>query len=205
MIINDDNLLLSEKLATRMCHDLSGVSMAISNSVEMIADKNNDDDFKKMATDIAFRGAKGLEAKIKFFRIAFGTTGSELASADFRQIVKNYVETVSNKGEINISDGLSSSAIENRILFNYLIFALGLVSSQFRINIYKDKNKFCCEIKNYKDFVIPNELGINQGKINFFELTPKNAPLFLGDILANENEKKLIITLNKDLLMLQME
>ena len=206
MTANRDKLLLSEKIATKICHDLSGTAMTVSNSLDMLKDNDNNNDFHKIAIDIAARGASGFSSKIKFFRIAFGSLGqNEIDTMSLNIMIKNYLQSISDKHELFLADGMTLTAKEAKIIFNIVIFAMTITQPGFKMSLKRDNGQVVMEIKNQKDFIIPPEVTITDSNVRFTDLTPGNSPLFLGGILAGEYGKNMKININGNSLLLLLE
>ncbi|OPZ79255.1 MAG: hypothetical protein BWY78_00152 [Alphaproteobacteria bacterium ADurb.Bin438] len=194
-------LSLSEKLCTKMSHDLSGASMSVSNSIEMLEDES----FKDSATDIAKRGAFSLASKIKFFRLAFGTMGSDLKTEEFFNIINNYLLGVSQKGEFDFEQGLTLNAKETKILFNALIFVVSLLGSKFLIKLCKEDEKIIVKVQNMRVIMLQNDIEVKGNDIFFNEVNSNNSPLYLSKILAKLYGKQLKMNVNENLLNIVIE
>ncbi len=64
----DEDLLLTEYVATKLCHDLSSPIGAINNGIELLELEPNDDGAMSLLQDNAFN----LLANIRFYRYMFG-------------------------------------------------------------------------------------------------------------------------------------
>lgn len=205
MTEESDKLLLSEKIATKMCHDLSGISMTVANSLEMLGD-GADDAFRKTAIDIAMRGAAGLPAKIKFFRVAFGSLGqNDISNQNLKVLLGDYLKSISEKAKMFLSEDMSLTAKEAKIIFNVIIFAVSMTSSLFTLDLSRQGDFISLKIQNGKNFILPSEISITDANVRFSELTPNNSSLFLGGILAGQYGKKMKININDDVLLLMLE
>jgi histidine phosphotransferase ChpT len=77
-----DALDLAALLCSRVCHDLISPTGAIVNGLEVLEDKENDQETKTFALDLIKRSAKTASARLQFCRIAFGAAGSTGAQID---------------------------------------------------------------------------------------------------------------------------
>jgi histidine phosphotransferase ChpT len=77
-----DALDLAALLCSRVCHDLISPTGAIVNGLEVLEDKENDQETKTFALDLIKRSAKTASARLQFCRIAFGAAGSSGAQID---------------------------------------------------------------------------------------------------------------------------
>jgi histidine phosphotransferase ChpT len=77
-----DALDLAALLCSRVCHDLISPTGAIVNGLEVLEDKENDQETKTFALDLIKRSAKTASARLQFCRLAFGAAGSAAAQID---------------------------------------------------------------------------------------------------------------------------
>jgi histidine phosphotransferase ChpT len=77
-----DALDLAALLCSRVCHDLISPTGAIVNGLEVLEDKENDQETKTFALDLIKRSAKTASARLQFCRLAFGAAGSAGAQID---------------------------------------------------------------------------------------------------------------------------
>jgi len=77
-----DALDLAALLCSRVCHDLISPTGAIMNGLEVLEDKENDQETKTFALDLIKRSAKTASARLQFCRLAFGAAGSAGAQID---------------------------------------------------------------------------------------------------------------------------
>jgi histidine phosphotransferase ChpT len=77
-----DALDLAALLCSRVCHDLISPTGAIVNGLEVLEDKENDQETKTFALDLIKRSAKTASARLQFCRLAFGAAGSTGAQID---------------------------------------------------------------------------------------------------------------------------
>ncbi|MBQ8671667.1 MAG: hypothetical protein IJ525_04000 [Alphaproteobacteria bacterium] len=90
-----DDLQLSEIVATRMSHDLIGNMGALSNALELIAD--NDDALDECSLSILKTATFTLNARQKFFRLAFGVDSKKIEMATLKKICDDYLQTCTNR------------------------------------------------------------------------------------------------------------
>jgi histidine phosphotransferase ChpT len=77
-----DALDLAALLCSRVCHDLISPTGAIVNGLEVLEDKENDQETKTFAMDLIKRSARSASARLQFCRLAFGAAGSAGAQID---------------------------------------------------------------------------------------------------------------------------
>jgi len=77
-----DPLDLAALLCSRVCHDLISPTGAIVNGLEVLEEKQSDEETKTFALDLIKKSAKTASARLQFCRLAFGAAGSAGASID---------------------------------------------------------------------------------------------------------------------------
>ena len=79
------DLLVTELLASKLCHDLVGPVGAVNNGIELLAE----DDAEEMAEEaiaLANRSARQATTVLQFFRLAYGAAGgSDIDFSDVRR------------------------------------------------------------------------------------------------------------------------
>jgi histidine phosphotransferase ChpT len=77
-----DALDLAALLCSRVCHDLISPTGAIVNGLEVLEEKQSDEETKTFALDLIKKSAKTASARLQFCRLAFGAAGSSGAQMD---------------------------------------------------------------------------------------------------------------------------
>ena len=77
-----DSLDLAALLCSRVCHDLISPTGAIVNGLEVLEEKDSDEETKTFALDLIKKSAKTASARLQFCRLAFGAAGSSVAQID---------------------------------------------------------------------------------------------------------------------------
>src|SRR4030081_2266605 len=77
-----DALDLAALLCSRVCHDLISPIGAIVNGLEVLDEKESDQQTKDFALDLIKKSAKAASARLQFCRLAFGAAGSAGAQID---------------------------------------------------------------------------------------------------------------------------
>lgn len=72
--MTDDRVDFGSLLASRLCHDLLSPVGAFANGLELLADER-DPDMRARCIDLLEQSARTSAAKLKFFRLAFGSAG----------------------------------------------------------------------------------------------------------------------------------
>ncbi len=77
-----DALDLAALLCSRVCHDLISPTGAIVNGLEVLEEKESDEETKTFALNLIKKSAKTASARLQFCRLAFGAAGSAGAQID---------------------------------------------------------------------------------------------------------------------------
>src|SRR5689334_11445365 len=120
-----DALDLAALLCSRVCHDLISPTGAIVNGLEVLEDKENDQETKTFALDLIKRSARSASARLQFCRLAFGAAGSagaQIDVGDAQTMARGHIED----GKITIAWNLPRLLLpKNRVklLLNMLVIA----------------------------------------------------------------------------------
>jgi len=120
-----DALDLAALLCSRVCHDLISPTGAIVNGLEVLEEKDSDEETKTFALDLIKRSARTASARLQFCRLAFGAAGSASAQVDLgdaRAMAQAFIEDDKTKLVWNLPRVLLP---KNRVklLLNLLIIA----------------------------------------------------------------------------------
>ena len=120
-----DALDLAALLCSRVCHDLISPAGAIVNGLEVLEEKDSDEETKTFALDLIKRSARTASARLQFCRLAFGAAGSANAQIDLgnaQAMARGFIEDDKTKLTWNLSHALLP---KNRVklLLNMLIIA----------------------------------------------------------------------------------
>lgn len=77
-----DALDLAALLCSRVCHDLISPTGAIVNGLEVLDEKDSDQETRDFALDLIKKSARTASARLQFCRLAFGAAGSAGAQID---------------------------------------------------------------------------------------------------------------------------
>ena len=102
---------LSELILTRMCHDIAGISGTVSNAVELLED--GDLDFLEDITTNLKTSSAVMNARIKFFRLAFGMNNANLSDAAL--VFKTATDYLSTIGGRNYNISLQMNNIPQEL------------------------------------------------------------------------------------------
>jgi histidine phosphotransferase ChpT len=120
-----DALDLAALLCSRVCHDLISPTGAIVNGLEVLEEKQSDEETKNFALDLIKKSAKTASARLQFCRLAFGAAGSVSAQIDLGDaegMARAFIEDDKTKLAWNLPRALLP---KNRVklLLNMLIIA----------------------------------------------------------------------------------
>ncbi len=120
-----DPLDLAALLCSRVCHDLISPTGAIVNGLEVLEEKQSDEETKTFALDLIKKSAKTASARLQFCRLAFGAAGSATAQIDLgdaENMARAFIEDDKTKLTWNLPRVLLP---KNRVklLLNMLIIA----------------------------------------------------------------------------------
>jgi histidine phosphotransferase ChpT len=120
-----DALDLAALLCSRVCHDLISPTGAIVNGLEVLEEKDSDEETKSFALDLIKRSAKTASVRLQFCRLAFGAAGSPSAQIDLgnaQAMARAYIEDEKTKLICNLPHALLP---KNRVklLLNMLLIA----------------------------------------------------------------------------------
>jgi histidine phosphotransferase ChpT len=120
-----DALDLAALLCSRVCHDLISPTGAIVNGLEVLEEKESDEETKTFALDLIKKSAKTASARLQFCRLAFGAAGSSSAQIDLgdaQTMARAFIEDDKTKLTWNLPRAFLP---KNRVklLLNILIIA----------------------------------------------------------------------------------
>lgn len=120
-----DALDLAALLCSRVCHDLISPTGAIVNGLEVLEEKQSDEETKTFALDLIKKSARTASARLQFCRLAFGAAGSSTAQIDLgdaQNMARAFLEDDKTKLVWNLQRILMP---KNRVklLLNMLIIA----------------------------------------------------------------------------------
>jgi histidine phosphotransferase ChpT len=121
-----DPLDLAALLCSRVCHDLISPTGAIVNGLEVLEERESDEETRKFALDLIKKSAKTVSTRLQFCRLAFGSAGSAGAQIDLddaQSMARAFIEDGKTRLVWNLPRALSP---KNRVklLLNMLILAV---------------------------------------------------------------------------------
>src|SRR5437764_1996629 len=120
-----DALDLAALLCSRICHDLISPTGAIVNGLEVLEEKESDEETKTFALDLIKKSARTASARLQFCRLAFGAAGSAGAQIDLGD-AQNMARAFIEDGKTKLAWNLPRLLLpKNRVklLLNMLVIA----------------------------------------------------------------------------------
>ena len=120
-----DALDLAALLCSRVCHDLISPTGAIVNGLEVLDEKESDQETRDFALDLIRKSARTASARLQFCRLAFGAAGSAGAQIDVDD-AHNMARAFIDDGKTRLAWNLPRMLLpKNRVklLLNMLIVA----------------------------------------------------------------------------------
>jgi histidine phosphotransferase ChpT len=90
-----DPLDLAALLCSRVCHDLISPTGAIVNGLEVLDEKDSDQETRDFALDLIKKSAKTASTRLQFCRLAFGaagSTGAQIDLGDAHNMARAFIE-----------------------------------------------------------------------------------------------------------------
>lgn len=183
---------ISELICTRISHDLIGNIGAFANAVELMEDE--DTEFLAEIKNTLKTSSDVLTARLKFFRMAFGLTNSNLENIDIvKKTTEEYLRTLNFSHPIKAEINIINSPFNRAIMLACMCAAEVIIRGG------------TVKVSSTRQAVIisaMSESPLAQGKISAMQAvldgeTPENisqyAPLYYLNQILNENELKLTI------------
>ena len=120
---DDSALNLAALLCSRLCHDLLSPVGAFNNGLELMADET-DPDMRERCLDLLAESARSSAAKLKFFRLAFGSAGGygdTVATGEAREAIEGMF---SSSGRVSIGWLVGEQPLDKRAVQVMLNLAL---------------------------------------------------------------------------------
>ncbi len=121
--MRDDPLCFASLLSARLCHDLLGPVGALGNGLELLA-LDQDPATRRQTVALMTASAASVAAKLKFFRLAFGTGGDmthRLPLTDVRDVIHDFFAP---KPQIRLTWMVEGTDLPHPMARLLLIFAM---------------------------------------------------------------------------------
>ena len=87
-----DALDLAALLCSRVCHDLISPTGAIVNGLEVLDEKESDQETRDFALDLIRKSARTASARLQFCRLAFGAAGAQIDVDDAHSMARAFID-----------------------------------------------------------------------------------------------------------------
>lgn len=188
-----DSQKISELLATRLCHDLTGPIGAVNNGVEFMEE---DPSMHEHAMELINQSAKEAIARLQFFRQAYGRINhsGEVSLTERKQLVEDFL--AHSKLELDWPDsntdasGIGVSYKMARMMLNMIIIMASLMirGGTVSIRVIEDGKQKSLSLVGKAERIkedIDLERALAQ-EMPVDELTPKLVQPYLTGELAKE-------------------
>ena len=184
---------ITELVCTRISHDVIGNIGAVANAVELL--EEGDMDFIDDIRSILKVSSKVLTSRLKFFRMAFGLSNSNLNDINIvEETAKAYLQTIGNASYPIMLDLELHTTIYTRVALLVVMILADVLIKGGRIEVREVDSRLVAII--HSDFPaseekIKNIKNILQG--NAFEKQAQYAPVvYLQNILNNVKKINMI-------------
>jgi len=204
-MIND--LELSELIAVKLCHDLSGPIGAINNGTELLKDAG--DGLYEQSLELVEGSAKDAVARILLYRQAYGSINSSAQVP--LQSLKRLIEDCYNSGKVNVEwkgelagevQPESICAIFGKAVLNLIIITAKTMVYGGKISVLPEihNGKHKCVIKGEGKSIKISEdyLEILKHDVTKLKIDVKNVQPYLVRRLLNEVKANIDISVKED-------
>lgn len=184
---------LSELICTRMCHDIIGNIGAVANGVELL--EEGDLDFLPDIKNILSTSSEVLSARLKFFRLAFGSSNSGLSDfVSVKIIAENYLKTLGNRNNIinlDWSEQYSSEEL-NKVIILLLVVCGDCIAREGKITVSGNNQELFIKV-NARTFAAQSRIDDIAKIIEFpnYNIIAQYSPLLYAIELLNNKSLKL--------------
>lgn len=139
---------ITELVCTRISHDLIGNIGALGNAVELMED--DDDDFLPEIKSMLKVSSAVLNARLKFFRMAFGLTNANLENPEtVGKICKDYIKTLNPNHPIALTlTPLEGQSALNRALMLAVMAAADVIIKGGTVTLTADSRRIAARVES---------------------------------------------------------
>jgi len=180
---------ITELVCTRMSHDIIGNIGAVANAVELL--EEGDMDFIDDIKSILKVSSKVLAARLKFFRLTFGLSNSNLTDMPtVQKTVEEYVQTIGNSSyPISVTMNIQNVSWTRYALLLVMILADVLIKGG-KITVKEQGEELLAQV--YSEYPLAVEKIKNIGMVlsgSYPENAAQYAPIvYLQNLLNNEKK-----------------
>ncbi|MBQ9271664.1 MAG: hypothetical protein IJ218_05320 [Alphaproteobacteria bacterium] len=188
---------LAEIVATRTCHDLIGNIGTLKNVLDFVeTDVHIDAETKNLLNDVS----RVLNARQKFFRVAFGLETHAADNAELLSLCQNYVATIGTRGH-NISLDLhgASNQLSKMVCLCVMIAAdVFIRGGNIELNINKENIMVHAETEfKFNETELAGYQMILQHQKPKDNLSQYAQLLYLQNIIGSDVPMKLVTSANE--------
>jgi len=196
--MTDDRVDFASMLASRLCHDLLSPVGAFANGLELLADEK-DPEMRARCIDLLEQSARTSAAKLKFFRLAFGSAGG-FGEAVPPAEAKSAIEGIMADRPIELNwmigdDPLPKPAV--KIILNLALILVDALVRGGRLDIGCEKQGEGIEIalhaKAERILVDADVERILRDGESSAAMTSRTAPAALVQAVAAQNEGQVML------------
>lgn len=203
----DDVILLSELLAARLCHDITGPIGAINNGIELLSE--DDEEMRDAALDLMRSSADEAIGRLTFYRMAYGVAkgGQSVSGNALREWVDRFLHAV--PVTVDWSQWPLDTVMpvaEGRLLMNLLLLASGSLLRGGEVHLrLLPAGGWHCRAEGKAVRLDPELVKILQNGADIGELTPRLVQCFLTWRLACQLGCALHVEVAENQLLLTVE
>ena len=185
------NTELAEIISTRTCHDLIGNIGTLKNVMEFIGEDGSTDAEIRSLLETA---SALLNARQKFFRVAFGINSQTQTVEELKELCQNYVDTIGTRGNSIALDfqGVSPQLSKLVCLCVMVASDVFIKSGKISLNINK-QNITLYSVTDFKfrESEIATYQKILQGQKPNDNISQYAQLIYLRELLGNDVPMKL--------------
>lgn len=192
------SLRFAELLVSRLCHDLITPIGATNTGLELFQETAPEHHTEsKEILNLILHSAQTASARVGFFRAAFGKSGDFLPFKDIKTLTENYL--IRTKLTLHWGNSFQDESVpkeEGRIFLNSILWMSECAPRGGVIHITCPQDTttvFSLLLKADPLIVHQGTLETLKGQSSLEDLTPRLAPCYLINYLAQEKERKLIV------------
>ena len=203
-------LRLAELVTSRLCHDLITPIGAINTGLELFQDSPNTHLAESdEILNLILQSAQAASARVSYFRIAFGSSSSNVSLDEIRQLIKNYF--LRSKLEVQWKiPPQRDLAFEGwgRLLLNAVLWMGECAPRGGLLNVClpkKDSPMLSLLLKADSIICHQGTLEALKGQVELEDLSPRTIPCYLVHCLIKEKKNQLKVTQSSSPLELFLE
>jgi len=198
-----NDIEFSALLCSRLCHDLISPVGAIANGLEILDDEN-DEIMRAEVMKLLSHSAEVTSAKLKFFRLSFGSAGGFGEKVPLRE-AEDAIRGLYSSGNIDLSWQSHVGSMDKdamKLMLNMVLVAgESLIrGGKLLVEIREQSGATNVSVTVHGDKVIFQEsirMAVS-GEISEDKIEPKSAPAFLAANVARKLGSKIEYTVHNE-------